>query len=214
MRRLPLDRHGRPVPWFVHTDPATGEVDFRVVGEGKQRDAHRFDLCWICGTPRGRHAAFVVGPMCAVNRVSAEPPSHLECATYSAQACPFLSTPSMTRRRRGLGDLDEATAGVALDRNPGVALVWSSRSWMPFSVPAELGKRAAGTLWDLGEPTAVSWYAHGRAATRAEVQASMDSGVPHLRAMCQLDRDPVESLALLEREIERAAVLLPPAPTP
>lgn len=208
MRRLAIDRHGRPVPWFVYVDPQTGP-DFRVVAEGKTGEAHRFDLCWICGTRRGRHAAFVIGPMCAVNRVSSEPPSHLECATYSAQACPFLTTPSMTRRRRGLGDLNDATPGHAIPRNPGVALVWSSRTWGPYRVPKEFGSAAAGVLWDIGEPTAVRWYAHGRPATRAEVQASIDSGLPALLAACDQDDNPAESREMLAAAVRAADPLLP-----
>jgi hypothetical protein len=35
--------------------------------------------------------SFVVGPMCGINRNSAEPPSHKECAQWSARNCPFLS---------------------------------------------------------------------------------------------------------------------------
>ena len=37
----------------------------------------------------GVHKAFVIGPMCAVNRVIApEPPSHRDCGTFSARVLP------------------------------------------------------------------------------------------------------------------------------
>lgn len=205
MARLPRDRHDRPIPWFVHIDDA-GAPDFRVIGRGRMAEAHRFELCWVCGRRRGRHAAFVIGPMCAVNRVSAEPPSHLDCAVYSARACPFLATPSMRRRDRDLGPLDAATPGVAIERNPGVAVVWSSRTWTPFRVP-DIGPSTAGVLWGIGESTAVSWWAHGREATRAEVLASMDSGMPRLVDAAKLDGPT--ALAQLDLQLAAALQLVP-----
>lgn len=132
--RLPRDKHARPIPWFVDIDEQ-GVPDFRVVRRGGIEDAVRFGWCWVCGHPRGRHASFVVGPMCMINRVSAEPPAHQDCALYSARACPFLATPSMQRRERGLPADRVDPAGVACWRNPGVALVWSSRTWRMFSAP-------------------------------------------------------------------------------
>lgn len=208
MQALPTDRHGRPVPWFVHWQD--GAPDFRVIRARGTDDALRFQLCWVCGRQRGRHAAFVVGPMCAVNRTTAEPPCHLACAVWSAQACPFLATPSMTRRERGIDTSAEGPhldpAGVMIARNPGVALVWSSRSWAPFSAPG-------GVLIHLGEPTATSWWAHGRPATRAEVLDSMDSGLPLLRERVEEERtEParVQARAELER-LTRAALQLVPA---
>lgn len=206
MRRLPTDKHGRPVPWFVHwTDD--GVPDFRIVRRGGIEDALRFGLCWVCGTPRGRHAAFVVGPMCAVNRVSAEPPAHLDCALYSALACPFLTTPTMHRRERGLGERVDP-AGVMVPRNPGVALVWSSRTWAPFDVPAGPGI-APGVLFGLGEPTAVSWWREGRPATGAEVRASIDSGLTLLEAECDRERDPAAARAELGVQLAAALALVP-----
>lgn len=193
--RLSRDKHGRPIPWFVHIED--GVPDFRVIRRGGIEDAVRFGLCWVCGRQRGRHAAFVVGPMCAVNRTSAEPPSHLECALFSARACPFLTTPAMRRRERGLEHVVDP-AGVMIGRNPGVALVWSSRTWRVYGVPRSAvakGVATAGRLFDLGEPTAVSWWAQGRPATREEVLASMESGLPLLRAEAEKQRGGAEELA-------------------
>lgn len=201
---LARDRHGRPVPWFVHVDDA-GVPDFRVIRLDGIPDAVRFGLCWVCGRPRGRHAAFVIGPMCAVNRVSAEPPSHLACATYAARACPFLSTPGMVRRERALPENRVAAPGQATARNPGVALVWSSRTWSLFTVPHGAGQ--PGQLFDVGEPTALAWYARGRAATRAEVLASIESGLPLLRA--EAEREGRGAPAQLAREVTAALALVP-----
>ncbi len=198
--RLPRDPLGRPIPWFVHRD-ADGVADFRVL-RADARDAVRFGWCWVCGRPRGRHAAFVIGPMCAVNRVSAEPPSHQACAMYSARACPFLTTPNMVRRESNLPDGVQDPAGIMIRRNPGIALVWSSRTWRSFAAPD------GGTLWDVGDPSAVRWLARGGPATRAEVLASIDSGLPLLRA--EAEKDGGRALLALA-EMHAAALELVPA---
>src|SRR5690606_32990139 len=102
IQALPVDERGYPVPWFVAK--VNGRWDFRVMADGKIGRATRNGVCWICGRPglTGREAVFVIGPMCVVNRVSAEPPAHRECAEYAAQACPFLSQPRMRRNERNM----------------------------------------------------------------------------------------------------------------
>lgn len=201
IRGLPHDKHGRPIPWFVHIDEH-GSPDFRVIRYGGIKEAVQRGLCWVCGTLRGREAAFVIGPMCAINRISAEPPSHRECAKYSADACPFLSTPHMRRRERGLPEDRVNPAGVAIMRNPGVACVWFSRR-------PTMERAPGGVLFNIGEPSRVLWRAHGREATRAEVLASIESGFPLLAETCQRDRDPEASRVELERQREIAMRYLP-----
>jgi hypothetical protein len=71
--RLPRAR-GYPAPWFVAW--VEGKPEFRVVREGGVVEAARADRCWICGQRLGRYRAYAIGPMCAVNRTSSEPPSH------------------------------------------------------------------------------------------------------------------------------------------
>jgi hypothetical protein len=207
--RLPRDKHGRPVPWFVAW--IDGTPDFRIIRPGGVADALRLELCWVCGQTRGRHAAFVIGPMCAVNRVTAEPPSHLPCAIYSARACPFLSTPTMHRRDRGLVEKGATpAAGATILRNPGVALVWSSRTWQPFPVPASAvraGVAQPGSLIDVGEPTSWSWWAEGRPATHDEVDASIQSGMPLL--MEQAVAQGPKAVAELARMAQAVLPLLP-----
>lgn len=198
--RLPRDKHGRPVPWFVHFDDH-GVPDFRVIRRGGIADAVMFEWCWVCGQARGRHATFVIGPMCGLNRISAEPPAHLECATYSARTCPFLATPSMRRRERGLPDEHRMAEGANL-RNPGVALVWSSKTWRPILSPG-----GGDVLFAVGEPTSVAWYAHGREATRDEVLTSIDSGLPLLRA--EAEKDGPGALAELNRQYHQVLRLIP-----
>lgn len=192
MRKLPRDKHGRPVPWFAAT--IRGVPDFRVVKPGGHIDALRFKLCWICGQHTGAHAAFVIGPMCAINRVSAEPPSHRDCAQYAAQACPFLATPAMKRRERHLPEGTMPAAGVSIPRNPGVALVWVTRRWNVYRDPKGL------PLFKIGSPEQTFWYAEGRDATRAEVIASIDSGLPELLKVAEEDgQDAVDELEALHK---------------
>jgi hypothetical protein len=213
MKSLPLDHRGFPVPWFVQwfdagkpTDNGVGVADFRVIDPQRIARAVKQRRCWVCGGPLGVHMAFVIGPMCAVNRVISEPPSHRDCAIFSATACPFLSQPRMRRNEKGIdsaveaGELKEA-AGFGLKRNPGAACVWITRSYTVFRPHAG----SPGVLFKLGHPEETLWFAHGRAATRAEVMESIESGLPLLRAG---DEGP-EAEKALNAAIERAMPLLP-----
>lgn len=198
---LPHDRRGRPIPWFVHVDE-NGDPDFRVVRRGGIRDALNKSLCWVCGLPRGREAAFVIGPMCAVNRIAPEPPAHRECAQYSANACPFLTTPGMRRRTTGLPE-DRHYADGAILRNPGIALVWFTNHWETITSPGGY------LLFRLGPPTRVQWRREGRAATRAEVLDALTSGYPLLREAAE--QDGPDAVDMLEHDRNVAMTLLPAA---
>jgi hypothetical protein len=204
MRRLSLDARGYPVPWFVAWQ--NGAPEFRAMDVAKLRRAVRERRCWVCGQILGRHLAFVVGPMCGVNRTSAEPPSHLECAEWSARNCPFLSRPHMVRREDDVindAALLKQSDGFALARNPGVTLVWITRHYRTFRGPGPIvaGKPAGGTLgkllFEMGEPERVLFYASGRPATRAEVVAAVESGLPALAEMAELQREEGAPAALL-----------------
>jgi hypothetical protein len=205
MRHLPTDHVGHVVPWFVAF--IDGKPDFRIIREDGIRDALRFHTCWLCGQRLGKYTTFLIGPMCAVNRVTAEPGSHRDCAAYAAKVCPFLTTPTMHRRENRKPDHAEP-AGVMNKRNPGVSLAWTSRTWATFRTPQ------GGLLIDVGEPESVAWFAQGRPATRDEVLASIDSGLPILREMCDHDPDPGASRAQLAAQHARALELVPPAVTP
>src|SRR5438132_506337 len=80
--QLPIDDAGRPVPWFVAW--VDGKPEFRVVGPGKREEAYAKRKCWVCGQQLGSYLVFVIGPMCALNRISSEPPSHKDCAIFAA----------------------------------------------------------------------------------------------------------------------------------
>lgn len=205
---LPHDKHGRPVPWFVAW--IDGQPDFRVIAPGRIHEAVAGRLCWVCGKPAGSYKAFLIGPMCAVNRVTAEPPSHRDCAVYSAAHCPFLTTPNMVRREGRLPEGAEDPAGIMIRRNPGVALVWVVKGKGYRLVPDGRG----GALFRLGEPVETLWYAHGREATRAEAEASIDTGMPILRT--EAERDGPAAAAELDAMAAAARRFLPAAegPTP
>lgn len=200
---------GYPVPWFV--GDVDGEPDFRVIRPGGIEMAWVHKRCWVCGQSTGKHIAFVIGPMCAVNRVSAEPPSHVDCADFAARACPFLSRPHMTRREGGIPEDANEPAGIALKRNPGVALVWITQFGGPrnrvikresgltdFLSKIELEPHPFpandGILFHVGEPSETRWYAEGRAATREEVMASIDSGMPLLEAEAEIQDGAIKAL--------------------
>jgi hypothetical protein len=186
LRNLPRDARGYPVPWFV--DWPNGVPDFRVVDARKYPRAVRERRCWICGDIMGRYMAFVIGPMCAINRISSEPPSHRECAEYAAQVCPFLARPEARRNPMNLPTEAYDAAGIGISRNPGVTLVWITHSYERLVVPRKFeGQANSGVLFQVGPATAVKWYAHGRIATPAEVWASIDSGLDLLRTQAEVE---------------------------
>lgn len=178
MKTLPVDKRGYPVPWFVAWE--NGQPDFRIIGTGRVTTAVNKQLCWICGQPcRIAPVSYVVGPMCIVNRTSAEPPSHLECATFAAINCPFLATPGRPRNERDIKPAEVIEApGRGLLRNPGVAVVWST---MDPTTPRQAESGNPGWLFNIGDPFRVDMWAEGRPATADEVLASIDTGLPALR---------------------------------
>lgn len=207
---LPIDARGYPVPWFVQylkdgkesTPEDGGEPDFRVMNSKRLVLARNRKLCWTCGQPMGQFYCFVIGPMCAINRVSAEPPSHLDCGQYAAKACPFLSNPRMRRNEKNLPEHKEM-AGFGIERNPGVTCLWVTRNYDVFMSPAG----GQGPLFKLGKAHSVAWYAQGRVATREEVMASIDSGYPALEAMAA--HDGQAGLEALARQRAEAMRLVP-----
>jgi hypothetical protein len=198
MRALPVDSRGYPVPYFV--DWIDGMPDFRVMDSRKLAACVYYKRCWICGEPLGQYKAFVIGPMCAVNRVSAEPPSHIDCAKFAAQACPFLALPKAVRREANMPE-ETQVSGIMLKRNPGVALVWVTRSFRTVLVDN-------GVLFDIGEPEQTFWYAEGRLASRAEVMASVESGLPALYELAHADSEA--AVLELDTMVARATRFFPP----
>lgn len=189
MKGLPIEERGYPVPWFVDwTDD--GKPEFRAMDRRKFVRAIKEKLCWVCGQTLGRNMVFVAGCMCGINRTSSEPPSHYECALWSAQNCPFLSNPLMVRREDEVinnAALRDAAAGFAITRNPGVTMLWVTRHYEVFSLPN-------GHLITMGEPERVEWYKRGRPATRGDVEESIAAGLPNLEAMARQEKGGLEAL--------------------
>jgi hypothetical protein len=205
IKRLPVDpERGYPVPWFVAT--VEGKPEFRVADERKYARAVRENLCWVCGDVLGRYRVYVIGPMCTVNRVSAEPPNHPGCAEFSVRACPFLTRPAMERRAGDLADgrpIDgrDMFGGVGLLHNPGVTVLY---------LPMTSERRPdghGGHLFHLGEPLKVEWWTLGRQATPAEAVAGFDVGVERLRKLAE--GNGAAALREFERLHKRARQLLP-----
>lgn len=173
MTRRPVDERGFPVPFFVAM--VDGKPDHRVADPSKFKRCVEGNVCWLCGDRLGVFVAFVIGPMCAVTRVSAEPPSHRDCAEYAVRACPFLSRPHAKRREPEFEHVE--AAGGPIQRNPGVSLVWVTRGYRMRR--AKAGN--PGYLFDVGDPSSTSWWAEGRPATREQVERSTREGLPALR---------------------------------
>lgn len=198
IKALPVSPTGYPVPWFVAW--IDGLPDFRVIASGKVSQAHLKRRCWVCGEPMGRYKAMTLGPMCVVNRTVSEPPSHRDCAVFSAIACPFLSKPRMRRREAGLPETAQDMPGIALKRNPGACAVWVTERYWPF-------RAGDGVLFSFDDPVEVLWFAHGRAATRDEVQASIDGGLPLLEANARTGGE--RAMKVLRRATATAMKYLP-----
>lgn len=200
MARLPINERGFPVPYFV---AKVGDTwDFRAFSGDKVTACYKRRLCWLCGQPLGKYLAFVIGPMCSVNRVSSEPPSHLDCAHYAVRACPFLTKPKM--RRNEVDKPPGKVAGISLDHNPGVMVIWVTTDYHAIS------DGAGGVLFQVHEPTNLLWYAEGRKATREETLAAFNKGLPFLREIAAKNDGP-EGVKELEGMIDRAMKLLPAA---
>jgi hypothetical protein len=179
LARMPTDHCGYPVPWFVAW--YEGKPEFRATSPYRFRQAIAEKLCWVCGLPLRKRMTFVAGPMCGINRTSAEPPSHFDCAMFSAIACPFLSMPKALRREANLPDQRKPAPGIALARNPGVTMLWMTKSFVAFKTPD------GGQLVEMGPSIHLYWIAEGRAAVRAEVMASITSGMPSLQAIADAE---------------------------
>lgn len=171
IRSLSRDARGYPVPFFVQW--YDGKPDFRVMNPESFKAAVSRRLCWTCGKPLMRLCAFVGGPLVPGQRASAEPPSHTECATFAARACPFLAIPTARRRDANQPEHEEMP-GIQIEENPGVAAVVVTRSF-------KLEATGAGPMFVIGEPQEVNWFREGRPATRSEVEEGVAVALARFR---------------------------------
>ncbi|HTB37884.1 MAG TPA: hypothetical protein VK777_12395 [Reyranella sp.] len=211
--RLPKDERGYPAPRFVEwlkdgrrarPTEQDAKPDFRYASAEFRASAFKHGYCWVCGEQLGVHKVYAIGPMCVVNRVTQEPACHRECAEFSVKACPFLLRPRM--RRIPLKDGDPRhTVGMMIERNPGCTCLYETNDAKAFAANG-------GWLIKLGKPTRVDWWCEGRAATRAEIKDSIDSGFPILLDVAmQEGQEAVDELTRLAHE---AMQLLPVGPAP
>lgn len=205
MKTLPIDERGYPVPWFADWNWIDGKPEFRAMNPNKWVRAIRMKLCWVCGERLGRHLVFVAGPMCGINRTSGEPPNHLECARWSVRNCPFLNNPDQVRREdEEINAGSGCIGGVAIRRNPGVSMLWTTNTYTVYKDSLT----RSGRLIHMGEPSAVEWYRCGKPATREEVMESIDSGFSLVAEMA-LKQDG--AMAYLNEQRERFQRFLPAA---
>jgi len=213
IKALPVDPvRGFPVPWFVswvgddgqRCEPGTGRPEFRLADREKYVRSIKEKRCWVCGDVLGRRVWFVIGPMCTINRVSADPPAHRDCAVFSAQACPFLNNPAMERREDHMPAAGRGGyfGGIGFEHNPGITALY-----VPMSF--KLINANGGRLFALGEPLEILWYTCGRLATPAEVRAGFKIGADRLRAAAA-EQSPA-ALKEFERAHARALTFVPTA---
>jgi len=207
MRQLRRDEVGRPVPFFAAE--VDGKHDFRLMDAEALITAIKDELCFVCGQrlnrsryTTGPRGTFVVGPMCVVNRISAEPPNHADCARWSARACPFLTKPLKERRDSNLpeGVTAGEAAGFMIERNPGVTALVSSERWRVFEAP--MGGH--GLLFQF-HIEHVNFMTAGRESTIEEVLWSMETGLPALMNMAREDG----GMQSLGRKVRTALRLFP-----
>jgi hypothetical protein len=111
-----------------------------------------------------------------------------------------MNNPEAERRvDETIGYHDDRRVG-AIQRNPGIAMLWTYRDysvWRP---------QPNQVLITMGEPSQVEFFRCGKPATRAEVMASIDSGLPHLTSVARTEQG---ALAALEKAVAVFAPFLP-----
>jgi hypothetical protein len=201
MRSPKISDEGFPVPYFVAW--VDGKPDFRTYDGERFGVCLRHKRCWLCGEPLGKFMTFVLGPMCSVNRTTAEPPCHRDCARYAVEACPFLTQPRMRRNEKDM-PAHAGAAGFMIRRNPGCSLLWVTESYKVFRAVG-----GSGVLFRVGDPLEIEYWTEGRKACRDEVLASIESGLPELKSRAVLDGP--EAVAELDQMYQKALTLLPAA---
>lgn len=177
MASLPRDERGYVVPKFVQW--IDGKPDFRVIDRRHWVDCVKHRKCWLCGCHMGRRGWFVLGPMCTVNRINSEPPSHRLCAEFALKNCPFLTKPLAKRNERGLPE-SKAMPGIPVEHNPGMMVLWEATKWHTF-------RTNGGPLLEIDDCLGMSWWKEGRLGTPDEIYVHLQKGVDGLMAMAVQD---------------------------
>jgi hypothetical protein len=112
-----------------------------------------------------------------------------------------LTQRELSRRTIGLPEDIAFAPGLGLQHNPGVALIWITKSYRPWRVPESAVREAGaqpGVLFAMGAPTHLAFYRQGRLATRDEIAAAIEQGLPALRRVAQA-HGPAAVAALLQQ---------------
>ncbi len=200
MRGRPIDHRGFPVPWFVTEKDEHGHWDFVHIQGDRAAEAIAKEVCWVSGQKLGRYRSFCVGPMCVINRTAGDPPVTLAIALWSVKVCPFMSKP-LAKRDRDITEAEYKEMNPnGITRNPGVTAIYTTRDYKIIAANQR-------QLFRFGDPEHVTWWREGRPATRKEVDASIDSGIPTLIDMAREQGDG--AVRELEKLIAQAEPLLP-----
>jgi hypothetical protein len=168
MQHLPIDERGYPIPEFVSN--IDGLRDFRVVSLEHLANCIRDNVCWICGQSLDTSKVFVIGPLAALQGVSNEPPSHIECAEFAVRACPFLLLPKAQHRPTDNPNTQKLPG--SMKRNPGACCLYTVTGYTHRTKPDR-----SGIVFRTGPAIRVDWYTQGRPAQRSEVLASINASL-------------------------------------
>jgi hypothetical protein len=107
--------------------------------------------------------------------------------------------PKAKRREHGIPE-ESSMHPAGLARNPGVMLIWVTEKF-------QLIPDAGHPLIRMGTPLGLTFWSEGRPATRAEIDESMRTGCPAVRAVAESEG----ALAEYERQLDRFTRMLPAA---
>ena len=108
------------------------------------------------------------------------------------------------REGDGIGPVSQTAPGFALERNPGVTLLWTTKSYSIFDDGQ--GKY----LLHMGNPVSIEWYCEGRAAKKGEILYSITTGMPALMSVAMTQEGAVQELlkmrdAFIVEHVEKIA---------
>jgi hypothetical protein len=104
--------------------------------------------------------------------------------------------------RRNEKDMPEGdVAGLMIKRNPGVTVLWTTRSYKVVN------DGTGRPLFRIGDPEEVRYYAQGRTATHEEIMESINTGLPILWEHAK--QDGVAALIELQKMYDEAMKLVP-----
>ena len=94
------DRRGLPIPFIVYRD-IEGNAHFSINNVAAVDIVLAEKLCGLCGQPLKPGQFWLIGGPASSfleDGMYIDPPTHEECARYSAQVCAFLAAPNYAKR--------------------------------------------------------------------------------------------------------------------